>query len=62
MIKNKECYVTTKEAAAQLGFTSDYIRRLILQGQIKAEKMGTYWLIRIKDLSHIKRQRAKKEG
>jgi len=57
MIRNKANYVTTQEAANILGFHPDYVRRLILQGKIKAEKLGQSWLIREKDLAKVTRQR-----
>lgn len=60
MIKNKANYVTTQEAAGILGFHIDYVRRLILRGKIKAEKLGHNWLIQECDLKKVKRQRSPK--
>lgn len=57
MIKNK--YLTSAQAAKLFGFTPDYIRRLIMLGKIKAEKVGHNWLICPKDMRDIKRQRKK---
>lgn len=56
MTKN---YLTTKQAALLLGFCPDHVRRMIGQGKIKAEKIGNSWLIKIKDIRNIKRQREK---
>jgi len=56
MIKNREQFFTTNEAANVVGVSPDHIRRLISQGKIKAEKLGNCWLIKTKDLK-IKRQR-----
>ena len=57
MLKYRDYYVTCKEAAILLGFTAAHLRRLIIQGHIKAEKMGTTWVIPRKDLSMIRRRR-----
>ena len=57
MIKNRANYYTTQEAANVLRFHPDYVRRLILQGKINAEKLGRNWLIKKKDLAKVKRQR-----
>ena len=56
MIKGK--YLTSAEVAKITGFSPDHIRRLILQGKIKAEKCGHSWLVAQKELKTIKRQRA----
>ncbi len=50
-------YYTSAEVAEMLGFTQDHIRRLILDGKLKAVKLGNNWLIKPKDLKHIKRLR-----
>lgn len=49
--------LTTKMAAEILGFTPDYIRRLIMTGKIAAEKLGHDWLLTETAIRHIKRQR-----
>lgn len=38
-------YITTKEAAENLGYTIQHTRLLIRQGQIEAEKFGRDWLV-----------------
>jgi len=57
MIKNKSDYVTSLEASEMLGFSPDHVRKLILQGKIKGEKIGRNWIIQIKNLKNIRRQR-----
>jgi excisionase family DNA binding protein len=57
MIKNKNNYLTSAEAAQILGFSHDYVRKLILQGKLKAEKLGRNWIIEKKNLDKIHRQR-----
>lgn len=58
MIKDK--YLTAKEAGRLLGFTADHVRRLILNGKIKAEKFGYNWFILPRNIMRIKRQRKSK--
>lgn len=57
MIQNRKNYLTTFEAAAKLGFHPDYLRRLILGGKVRAEKLGRNWIISLADLARLKRQR-----
>jgi len=57
MIRNKDNYLTSAEVAQALGFSHDYVRKLILQGKIKAEKLGRNWIINIKNIDKIHRQR-----
>lgn len=51
---------TTTILAAKLGFTPQYIRRLILEGKIKAIKIGHDWLIDEKAIRNLRRQRPQK--
>jgi excisionase family DNA binding protein len=60
MIKDK--YYTTSQAALIVGFSQDHVRRLILQGRLKAEKLGNGWVIKHKDLALIKRKRRNLNG
>lgn len=53
----KDKFLTSFEAAKLLGFTPDHVRRLILTGKIKAEKIGHNWLINPRDLRGVKRLR-----
>ncbi len=57
MIKNKDEYLTSAEVAEALGFSHDYVRKLILKGTIKAEKLGRNWIINKKNINRIRRQR-----
>ena len=57
MIKSKDNYLTSAEAAEALGFSHDYVRKLILKGKIKAEKLGRNWIINKKNIDKIHRQR-----
>jgi len=50
-------YLTTAEVAEILGFTPDHVRRMILDGKIKAVKLGNNLLIKPTDIKDIKRQR-----
>ncbi|MEI7814497.1 MAG: helix-turn-helix domain-containing protein [Coriobacteriia bacterium] len=38
-------YLTTEQAASELGVTTARIRQLILGGELQAEKAGRDWLI-----------------
>jgi hypothetical protein len=60
MIRNKNDYVTTAEAAEMLGFGPDHIRKLIYQKKINPKdiaKIGRNLIIKISGLKNIKRQR-----
>jgi len=58
----KHKFLTTAMVGERLGFTADYIRRLIACGKIKAEKLGHDWLIPEKSILHIKRSRRPKDS
>ncbi len=45
MTRKIDDLLTTKMAADLLEFTPCYIRRLISQGRIKAEKFGNGWVM-----------------
>lgn len=57
MIKDKDNYLTSAEVAQVLGFSHDYVRKLILTGKIKAEKLGRNWIVNEKNIRKIQRQR-----
>jgi excisionase family DNA binding protein len=57
MIKSKPTFYTSNDLAAMLGFSTDYVRRLIRSGRIKAEKVGTNWLVNRSGFVKIKRTR-----
>ena len=42
--------VTVKQAAEQTGYNAEYIRRLVRQGRIEAELLGTVYLIKVSSL------------
>lgn len=54
---NKQKLLTTSMAAKALGFTANWVRRMILKGYIKAEKLGYDWVVKEKDIAHVKRRR-----
>lgn len=60
MTQNKTKLLTTSMAAKLLGFTPNYVRRLISKGKIKAQKLGFDWFMTEKDLSKVTRQRARR--
>lgn len=63
MIKTNSKFITTNEASALSGFSADYIRKLLVAGRIKGEKLGINWILKKKELNKIKRKRhSKKRG
>ncbi len=40
-----DTYMTTNEAAEQLGYTVQHTRLLIRQGKLKANKFGRDWMV-----------------
>lgn len=60
MIKNKDNYLTCNEAAKIAGLSADYLRKLILHGKLKADRLGRNWIIQMKDVVKIKRQRMRR--
>lgn len=46
--------LTVKEAAKQLGYHPDHVRRLIRAGTLKAERAGLVWLIPLSEVDRIK--------
>lgn len=49
----REGYITTNEAAAELGVTRQRVLQLIQDGRLKAEKFGNVYMIQRADLSNI---------
>lgn len=45
--------ITTTEAATRLGVSRSWLRRLILDGKLKAEKKGRDWFIEEGELESI---------
>lgn len=56
MIKSRDLYYTTNEAAQMAAVSPAHIRRLISEGKIKAEKLGTNWLIKKSDLTYSRKR------
>lgn len=57
MIRNKSSYLTSAEVANELGFSHDYVRKLINRGKIKADKIGRNWFVHKRDIIKIHRKR-----
>jgi excisionase family DNA binding protein len=58
MIKSKEHnFITGADAAKKLGFSADYVRKLIRTGKMNGIKIGRNWIIDIDELKKITRQR-----
>ena len=58
MIKSKQHeYITGAEAAKKLGFSADYVRKLIRTGKMDGQKIGRNCIINIEELKKITRQR-----
>ena len=49
-------YVSVTEAAEITGYDPEYIRRLLRQKKINAEKKGTMWWIDLESLKEYKKQ------
>lgn len=48
-----ESYITTNEAASELGVTRQRVLQLIQEGRLKAEKFANVYMIRRGDLANI---------
>jgi len=57
MTRSRSNLFTVTEAAEIIGFHPDYVRRLILEGKVKAQKLGKNWFLRMFDIAKVKRQR-----
>ena len=47
-------WMTTREAAADLGVSPGRVRQLLLAGQLPGEKLGRDWMIRRADVARFK--------
>ena len=47
-------WMSTQEAAADLGVSTGRVRQLLLAGQLPGEKLGRDWLIRRSDVGRFK--------
>lgn len=43
-------FISVTEASRETGLSLAYLRRLVTEGRIKGEKIGSYWAIERKDL------------
>lgn len=57
MKQTKTKLISTTMLAARFGFSSQYIRKLIAEGKIRATKIGHDWIIDEKEVRHLKRKR-----
>lgn len=55
MLKGK--FLTLTQVAKKNGFSAAHLRRLILTGKLKAEKVGHTWLVNKKELLFLVRRR-----
>jgi len=62
MIKNKDEYLTTREASKIVGLSPDYLTKLIRRGTLKGEKLGQTWVIKKKSLKTLERVRFPRIG
>ena len=46
-------YLTTQEAAAELGITDSRVRQLIIDGKLPAQKFGRSHMIKRSDLKNV---------
>jgi excisionase family DNA binding protein len=46
--------LTVHEAAKELGYHPDHMRRLVRAGTVKAEKAGLVWLIPLSEIERVK--------
>ena len=54
MERDPNTLMSTGEAAEELGLTNGYIRRLIRIKELRAQKIGGRWLVRLGDLDAIR--------
>lgn len=59
MLKDK--YMSLSEVSKLKDFTTAHLRRMILTGKLRAEKVGHTWLIAQKDIKLLQRKRSKKD-
>ena len=49
-------FITTEEAARILQFHVEHVRRLLREGDLKGEKIGTAWLVLKKSIEDCQEQ------
>lgn len=50
-------YITTTEAAEELGVTAGRVRAMIAAGHLPARKIGRDWAIRRRDLDRVRERK-----
>ena len=60
MIRHRD-YMTSFRVAELTGLTIEYIRKLLINGKIKGEKLGNYWFVHSKDFKDFQRKRLQME-
>ncbi len=61
-MSNKTAWLTAKQAAKIVGISPGQFRKRIREGNIKAEKVGTEYIVDPANIKNVKRRRAKKDG
>lgn len=54
--------ITTTMLAERMGVTPQYVRKLIADGKIKAQKVGYDWIIDERNIVHVKAKRSNTDG
>ena len=54
---NPNTLLPLRELARQFDYSQDYLRNLINRGQLKGQKQGKLWYVRISDMYHYMKQR-----
>jgi len=62
MMSKHDIYFNTTQAGLILGVSGDHVRRLILDGKLRAHKVGKMWLIERNALKAVQKHRLKKKG
>jgi hypothetical protein len=53
-------WISISQAVKRSGYTADYLRTLIRQKQIKAQKVITVWLVNRQSLDEFSKQRTER--
>jgi excisionase family DNA binding protein len=53
-IKELEGWLTVRDASDESGYAEEYIRKLIRDGEITAQKLGNMWLVNKQSLMDYK--------
>lgn len=49
--------MTVEDAAADMGVTKQYLRKLVRDGKVKAKRHGKMWIVSKASLARFKRER-----